>query len=139
VARARAFARDRLAAWHLAAETAEAASVVVSELVTNTVRHSGARDVTLRLARCVSHLWIEVVDTGVWRHPEASEHNGLAEGGRGFRLIEALSQFSGVHPTPHGTHAWALLDASTTGGSSGAGEPRAVRRRSGSATDPGTR
>ncbi|WP_420710454.1 ATP-binding protein [Streptomyces sp. NRRL S-474] len=115
VARARAFARDRLAAWHLGEESAEAAGVVVSEFVTNSVRHSGAQDVTLRLARCMSHLWIEVVDTGVWRSPTGSEENGLAEGGRGIRLVDALSQRSGVHRTQHGTHAWALLpDAPAT-------------------------
>lgn len=113
VAKARAFARDRLTAWQLADETAEAAGVIVSELVTNTVRHSGAHDVTLRLARCVSHLWIEVVDTGVWRNPTASEENSRAEGGRGLWLVQALSQWSGVHHAQHGTHAWALLpDAS---------------------------
>ncbi|GGY50309.1 ATP-binding protein [Streptomyces djakartensis] len=109
VARARAFARDRLAAWHLGDETAEAAGVVVSEFVTNSVRHSGAHNVTLRLARCMSHLWIEVVDTGVWRNPTGSDENGLAEGGRGIWLVDALSQRSGVHRTRHGTHAWALL------------------------------
>lgn len=112
VARARAFARDRLAAWHLTDETAEAASVVVSEFVTNTVTHSGARDVTLRLARCVSHVWIEVVDTGVWRHP-ANAGDDLSEDGRGLGLVAAMSEGFGVHRTGAGTHAWARLTAPT--------------------------
>ncbi|MGW0990093.1 ATP-binding protein [Streptomyces sp. NPDC002486] len=109
VATARAFARDRLTAWRLGDETAETASVVVSEYVTNSVQHSGAHHVTLRLACCESHLWIEVVDAGVWQNRTGPEENGLAECGRGFWLVEALSQRSGVHHTQHGTTAWALL------------------------------
>ncbi|GAA1422560.1 hypothetical protein GCM10009601_24280 [Streptomyces thermospinosisporus] len=112
VARARAFARERLAAWRLADDTAEAASLIVSEFVTNSVMHSGAGDVTLRLARCcVSHLWIEVVDAGVWRIRAGSKANDLAEGGRGLALVAAMSEAFAVHHTRDGTRAWALLTA----------------------------
>lgn len=108
-ARARAFARDRLSEWELGGEAEEAAGVVISELVTNAVRHSGSSQATLRLARCPSHLWIEVCDTGMWRAPAGPEDSGVAEGGRGFRLVEALSEQCGVHRAPEGTCVWALI------------------------------
>lgn len=108
-AHARAFTRARLAEWELDGEVAEAAGLVVSELVTNAVRHSGSHQATLRLARCPSHLWVEVCDTGTWQAPAGTEDNGVAEGGRGFWLVEALSERFGVHGTSAGTCVWALI------------------------------
>ncbi|MDN0201281.1 ATP-binding protein [Streptomyces sp. S.PNR 29] len=108
-ARARAFARARLAAWELGGEVAEEAGLVVSEFVTNAVRHSGSPRVTLRLARCPAHLWIEVCDTGVWRAPAGPQDDGVAEGGRGFWLVEALAERCGIHRESDGTRVWALI------------------------------
>ncbi|GHJ99822.1 ATP-binding protein [Streptomyces sp. NPDC003753] len=112
-ARARAFARSRLAAWGVGEATAESADVVISEFVTNTVVHSGASELTLRLFRGPSELRIEVVDSGRWRRPNArpTRDGNMAESGRGLWMVETLTQRCGVHHTRHGTTAWALLAA----------------------------
>ncbi|MFC5637172.1 ATP-binding protein [Streptomyces bullii] len=108
-ARARAFTRARLAQWEMSGAVEETAGLVVSELVTNAVRHSGSPQATLRLARCPSHLWIEVRDTGVWRAPADPEYDDAAEGGRGLWLVEVLAERYGVHRAPDGTCVWALI------------------------------
>lgn len=117
VSRARAFTKARLAAWRVGDEVAYAARVIVSELVTNTIRHSGSTDVRLRLAHSRSTVRIEVLDKGLWRVPDRpGQGEDIAEGGRGLHLVEALSQRHGVHRTPTGTRAWALLPETPSGG-----------------------
>jgi len=117
VPRARSFTKGHLAAWRIGDEVAEAARLVVSELVTNTVRHSGSAEVRLRLARCRTQVRIEVSDSGHWRPPTPPPRcDDMAEGGRGFDLVNAVAQRSGVHSTPSGTCAWALLPESSLSG-----------------------
>ncbi|MGW3209757.1 ATP-binding protein [Streptomyces sp. NPDC001135] len=116
VPQARAFARAQLTAWRIGEEVADAVRVVVSEFVTNTVRHSGSADVSLRLTRSPTDVWIEVFDSGTRHGPVASTpHGDLAEGGRGLLLVEALSRQCGVHRTPYGTCAWATLHEGSPG------------------------
>jgi len=110
VPRARAFADTHLAEWRMAGDTSEATRLAVSELVTNSVRHSGSVDVTLRLIRYESQVHVEVIDRGVWREPELPDtDDDITEGGRGLALVSALAHRFGVHRTPFGTYAWALL------------------------------
>ncbi|MFD0008418.1 ATP-binding protein [Streptomyces sp. NPDC127178] len=63
----------------------------------------------MRLARCPSRLWIEVCDTAMWRALAGTEDNGVTEGGRGFWLVEALSERFGVHGASAGPCVWALI------------------------------
>jgi anti-sigma regulatory factor (Ser/Thr protein kinase) len=95
----------------LPAERRTPAHVVISELITNTVVHSGSPDITLRLAHEHSQLRIEVVDSGRWQRPTArpTPDSSTAESGRGLWIVETLTQHCGMHHTPHGTTAWALL------------------------------
>ncbi|MER6612235.1 ATP-binding protein [Streptomyces xantholiticus] len=117
VPRARSFTKGHLTAWRIGDEVAEAARLVVSELVTNTVRHSGSAEVRLRLARSRTQVRIEVVDSGRWRPPAPPPRCGdMAEGGRGFDLVDAVARRYGVHSTPSGTCAWALLPESSLSG-----------------------
>ncbi|MFF3248785.1 ATP-binding protein [Streptomyces sp. NPDC002870] len=117
VSRARAFTKARLAAWRVGDEVADAARVIVSELVTNTIRHSGSPDVSIRLAHSCSTVRIEVLDKGLWRVPDQPRQGeDVAEGGRGLHLVGALSQLHGVHRTPTGTRVWALLPETPSGG-----------------------
>ncbi|MFI5684405.1 ATP-binding protein [Streptomyces sp. NPDC051636] len=117
VSQARAFAGAQLTAWRIGEEVVDAARVVVSEFVTNTVRHSGSADVSLRLTRSRADVWIEVFDSGTW-HPPATgtPYDDLAEGGRGLMMVEALSRQCGVHRTAYGTCSWATLSEHPPGG-----------------------
>ncbi|MEV6654177.1 SpoIIE family protein phosphatase [Streptomyces sp. NPDC051219] len=106
VARARALAVRKLAEWgldHLAAST----ELIVSELVTNTVRH-GAGPVELRLIRHQA-LVCEVFDSSDtaprMRHARATD-----ESGRGLFLVAQLSRRRGTRFTAHGKIVWAEQD-----------------------------
>jgi anti-sigma regulatory factor (Ser/Thr protein kinase) len=75
------------------------ALLLVSELVTNSVRHSGSAVpsgvVTVRMAAGAGVVRVEVTDRigdGVPVLPPAASADGQAEGGRGMRLVEALSE-----------------------------------------------
>ncbi|MER8029796.1 ATP-binding protein [Streptomyces bauhiniae] len=111
--------RAHLARWQ-AAEFTDAASVVVSELLSNALRH-GRPPVRVACAlRRRSHdraaLRIEVADAGAsfdttlvrarWRHPSFT----LAESGRGLFLVDALASRWGDDPTGDGHTVWAVLD-----------------------------
>jgi DNA-binding XRE family transcriptional regulator len=88
----------RLLVWHLAAwdmqELAEVAELVVSELVTNAVRHAHGPDDTLIETRFVrlpgDDLRIEVHD-GNENTPELRGLSADAESGRGLALVDALT------------------------------------------------
>ncbi|MGW1775383.1 ATP-binding protein [Streptomyces sp. NPDC002104] len=65
--RARALLREQAAEWGIGARAAEAAELLLSELVTNAVRHARApqgRDLGIRLARYDGLLRVEVADAG---------------------------------------------------------------------------
>ncbi|RSS06876.1 SpoIIE family protein phosphatase [Streptomyces sp. WAC00469] len=103
VGQARALTQSLLAGWgleHLAPTT----ELIVSELVTNAVRH-GAGPITLRLIR---HrvLACEVFDASDsiprLRHARATD-----EGGRGLFLVARLSRRHGTRTTAEGKVVWA--------------------------------
>ncbi|GGU41517.1 hypothetical protein GCM10010244_79700 [Streptomyces coeruleorubidus] len=108
-AHARAFTRARPAEWELGGEVAEAAGV--GGLGARHQRHPAQRLTPGGPAArpLPSHLWIEVCDAGRRRAPAGTEDNGVAEGGRGLWLVEALSERIGVHGTSAGTCVWALI------------------------------
>ena len=97
---ARLHARAVLTEWGLA-DLAEAAELIVSELVTNAVRASTGRDgrpqydgasmpvVVLRLASDRVRLLIEVWDA-IPGAPAAAHPGPDEEGGRGLMLVEAM-------------------------------------------------
>ena len=106
---ARQVTRGVLAAWGLA-HVEETAVLLVSELVTNAVRHAASTDaITLEL---------EVVQT--WLRIEAYRcRPGLAmprttgefdESGFEFALVDSLADKWGVRETVTGKTAWAELD-----------------------------
>ncbi|MET8677651.1 ATP-binding protein [Streptomyces sp. NPDC004647] len=106
---ARSFTEAQLASWQVGHGVTFAACTVVSELVTNTILHSGAPDVSLRLTRSGTQIRIETVDNGVWRDPVPPGDNDVAESGRGLLLVGALAQDHGVYQVPSGTCSWAVL------------------------------
>ena len=107
---ARQVTRDALAAWHLG-QLEEAAVLLVSELVTNAVRH--ARDtgaIGLELASTGTRLRVEIQDGDPgWR-----QMGSLADGdesGWGFLVVDSLADRWGLRRVCAGKAVWAELDA----------------------------
>ena len=101
--------RAALTAWQLT-HVDETASLLVSELVTNAIRHAEGIDVvTVNLHAGRTWLRIEVLDTD--RHwPKPRVPDGFDESGFGFILVEALADNWGVRETDAGKAVWAELD-----------------------------
>ena len=106
--------RAVLTAWQLA-HLDEAASLLVSELVTNAVRHARGIDVvTVNLHAGRTWLRIEVQDTD--RHwPQPRIPGRYDDSGFGFILVDALASNWGVRETEAGKAVWAELDTRSAG------------------------
>ncbi|MGH3341392.1 MAG: SpoIIE family protein phosphatase [Carbonactinosporaceae bacterium] len=127
-AMARRFTRDTFAGWGLA-DASDLAELLVSELVTNAVRHTVVpplpapqtagvpgtatphpagnvgREIDLAVRRGQEALWVEVSDRDV-RLPRLRIASPEDEGGRGLYLVDALSARWGTRPTPNGKIVW---------------------------------
>jgi anti-sigma regulatory factor (Ser/Thr protein kinase) len=71
--------------------------LVVSELVTNSVRHSGCTEpIRLRAWTRPAGLRIEIIDSGAGFEPEPPRAAGEEEGGRGLLILDSLAERWGV-------------------------------------------
>ncbi len=104
--------------WGLSEDVVEALSLIVSELVTNAVRHSGGAEVALLLCATDLALTVQVQDSGVWRPrpvpPQGSGTEdgpleGMSCGGRGLLLVEAYTVGCEVRSSARGTTVTAEL------------------------------
>ncbi|MCQ4080156.1 SpoIIE family protein phosphatase [Streptomyces sp. RB6PN25] len=102
VAKARDLARGRLEEWGLE-ELVDTSELLVSELVTNALRH-GEGDIRLRLLLDRT-LVCEVWDSGLVQ-PRRRRARDTDEGGRGLQLVSLLSESWGSRRTPHGKTVW---------------------------------
>lgn len=84
-------------------------TIVVSELVGNAVRHAG-ESIALRLDLAEGRVTVSVVD-GSATLPRPRSDERLAEDGRGFSIIAALTDAWGVESHPKGKRVWARLPA----------------------------
>jgi len=106
---ARQATRGALATWRLA-HLEETAVLLVSELVTNAVRHARGTDaIALELETGGTWLRIEVQDADP-RWPQPRTPAGFDESGFGFVLVDALAGKWGVRETATGKAVWAELD-----------------------------
>ncbi|CAL9621874.1 hypothetical protein SUDANB108_05888 [Streptomyces sp. enrichment culture] len=101
--RARAVVREQLHDWGLAGLAAPA-ELLVSELVTNAVRHSHARPVALRLVRGDT-LLCEVEDDD-HELPTLLSARPLDDRGRGLRVVSTLAREWGTSRTGTGKTVW---------------------------------
>ncbi|OIJ67879.1 ATP-binding SpoIIE family protein phosphatase [Streptomyces mangrovisoli] len=101
--RARAAVREQLHEWGLA-RLADTAELLVSELVTNAVRHSRRRPVELRLVRGET-LLCEIEDDDHELPTLLSAEPG-AEFGRGLRVVSTLAREWGTSRTTAGKTVW---------------------------------
>jgi anti-sigma regulatory factor (Ser/Thr protein kinase) len=91
--------------WSLSPQTAEYAVLLVSELVGNAVRHTGARVFGLRMLRRRGWIRIEVRDPSRGL-PCLMPVRELDTSGRGIFLLDRLSDRWGVDLLPRGKTTW---------------------------------
>ncbi|MFD4943574.1 ATP-binding protein [Streptomyces sp. NPDC058409] len=107
--RARRFLRLTATDWSLEEAAADTAELVVSELFTNSVQHTTADRIRLRLRRHYALLYIEVLDQHPCRHLTAARPAPDAENGRGLLLVEAFCLRWGRRADRDGSLTWACL------------------------------
>ena len=84
----------------------ETLRLLVTELVTNSVRHTAAESVTLRVAVGKAAVLTEVADTGPGFDPECVEHAGDDNTGWGLFLVERLANSWGVKHEGPSKRVW---------------------------------
>ncbi|MFZ3470527.1 ATP-binding protein [Streptomyces sp. 2.9] len=103
--RARALLREQFTEWGVAPEPTRTAELLLSELVTNAVRHGRApqgRDIGVRLARYDGVLRVEVADAGPPVELAPRTPGERDEQGRGLVIVAALAGRWGQCPRAHG-------------------------------------
>jgi anti-sigma regulatory factor (Ser/Thr protein kinase) len=107
---ARHHAVDAIAAWkaELDDEAMHTAELVISELVTNAVRHASPGHVSMVVRLVEAVLCIEVCDTSPVL-PRLGLPDLQSENGRGLFLVAALADRYGAEPTPTGKRCWAEI------------------------------
>lgn len=104
---ARRFVRDCLADWRLQPELSSDAALLVSELVTNAIRH-GPPPVYLDISLEPDRVRISVADSSQ-SEPRPLSPGHWAESGRGLALMEALAATWGIDISPSGKWVWCEL------------------------------
>jgi serine/threonine-protein kinase RsbW len=108
--RAVAVARNSTRAWvetlHAPTALADDATLVVSELVTNAIRHTDSVPV-IEARYGAGRLRLEVLDGEPT--PPVVRLRGDENGGYGLRIISKLSAAWGWTPVPDGKRVWAEL------------------------------
>jgi anti-sigma regulatory factor (Ser/Thr protein kinase) len=84
----------------------ETLRLLVTELITNSVRHTAADDVTLRVAIGKSAVLTEVADTGPGFEPECMEKAGNEDTGWGLFLVQRLADKWGVKHDGPSKRVW---------------------------------
>ncbi len=113
VGRARRWARSRLIGSGIGVDesVAETLLLLISELVTNAVVHTGCPAVLRMLfpSAPAAPVRVEVADNSVT--PPLPRHAGREEtGGRGLELVDGLADRWGWQPEGHGKRIWCEVD-----------------------------
>ncbi|WP_267242574.1 ATP-binding protein [Streptomyces sp. PR69] len=111
VARARTLTGERLGSWGIGGDVRDTALLIVSELVTNAVVHTGGALVACELLIHAQHLRITVQDQGAAPTGPHVCRVSDEERGRGLLLVEAVSSAWGTHAASAGAGrvVWAEL------------------------------
>ncbi|MEU1407752.1 SpoIIE family protein phosphatase [Streptomyces sp. NPDC005728] len=108
VRHARRFTRRTLRTWGVSPDTMDAALLIVSELVTNALVHTGGQ-VRLDLSLVNHRLRLAVADASPRSPIKPTSIGWEATGGRGILLVEAVSAAWGIVPVSGGKLVWADL------------------------------
>jgi anti-sigma regulatory factor (Ser/Thr protein kinase) len=93
----------------IAADIVPDVKLLVSELITNSVKYGGEGEVTLKVdAPDPRRVRVEVVDQGVGFVPVARDRPATEVGGWGLHLVQTLSDRWGVYEGS--THVWIEID-----------------------------
>ncbi|MFI1366454.1 ATP-binding protein [Streptomyces griseochromogenes] len=114
----RHFARRAAQRWAVPEDASDTLVLVVSELVTNAVLHSGSADVTQLIVFDGVAVTVEVADSGRWLVRDANRRvteDAGAESGRGLDLVRACSSWFTIHPSAVGTKAVARIPVRVSG------------------------
>lgn len=111
----RRLANARLSYCGLSA-LADNVELVVSELISNAIKHSRGTGITMTFLLVSGLLLLDVCDKTGWR-PQIQQPDNEAETGRGLLLVERIAQEHngswGV--SPDGTSTWCVLPTAPTG------------------------
>ena len=103
--------RERCA--HLPRELCDDLMLLITEVVTNAVRHSGAADgapIQVDIREHNDSLRIEVVDPGSgFDRPDEVNPDHRTTGGLGLVLVDRLAREWGTRQTAAGSHVWFVL------------------------------
>jgi anti-sigma regulatory factor (Ser/Thr protein kinase) len=102
-------ARRAVGALVLPEATRRTVALLVSELVTNAIRHAEPLDgdsVKLTIETSADLVRLEVRDAGGGFAPQAREREPLSVGGQGLALIDALSEDWGIDRDSDGCTVW---------------------------------
>jgi anti-sigma regulatory factor (Ser/Thr protein kinase) len=95
---------------HLAEPLRDDLLLLLSELVTNAVRHSGANDgepIAIDLEEKSDHVLVEVTDPGDgFARPDQLVPDLTKTGGLGLVLVDRLARAWGTRRTPKGSLVW---------------------------------
>lgn len=98
-----------LAGWHLA-DLSDDAQLIVSELVTNVLRHApGPESYELDFVRRANGVQVGLADGSSVR-PVVAELDHTRTTGRGMRVVEHLASTWGVDEYAGGKRVWVVLD-----------------------------
>lgn len=111
VGRARRWARSRLAGSGIGDDEplAETLVLIISELVTNAVVHTGCPAVLRMLFAAEGGVRVEVADTSD-RPPQPRHAEGEDTNGRGLELVDGLADRWGWQPEGAGKSIWCEVD-----------------------------
>jgi anti-sigma regulatory factor (Ser/Thr protein kinase) len=84
----------------------ETLRLLVTELVTNSVRHARADTVLVRVLVGNSAVWTEVIDRGPGFDPAETGFPSRDHTGWGLFLVERLAERWGVNQDGNGTRVW---------------------------------
>jgi anti-sigma regulatory factor (Ser/Thr protein kinase) len=90
----------------------QSVSLLVSELVTNAVKHAGAdpkRTVHVRLDSSPKRVHVDVIDHGPGFEPRSGPRIDPLQDGFGLALVDQLADRWGVH-VDHGARVWFEID-----------------------------
>jgi anti-sigma regulatory factor (Ser/Thr protein kinase) len=107
-AQARTEVRAAILAWDLPVDESVAA-LLISELVTNAIRHEAGPTIVLDVSRACGRLRVDVHDTSD-DLPTPMEVPADGEAGRGLMLVATLSDEWGFYRTPAGKAVYFTLD-----------------------------
>jgi anti-sigma regulatory factor (Ser/Thr protein kinase) len=94
---------------HVAGDVIPDVKLLVSELITNSVKYGGAGDVKLSIeAAGPRRVRVEVIDEGAGFVPVARDRPATEAGGWGLHFVQTLSNRWGVHEGS--THVWFEID-----------------------------